>query len=162
MNDRFDLLTTHRDGSTIYSAPHELYNEVMITFPPGYWRDGPVPINIAFMQGFQFQTDMACRLCGSNDHFDDGHPSSKKLPLPLREKLQNFLYDEAMAAENDSPNNGLLSSVLWTGGTFKGYKDYTDEELVTELSEVDWEDPDYAASPGARLWKEVSAVWEAQ
>jgi len=75
------------------------------------------------------------------------------LPPDLRERVQNFLYDEAMAAENDSPNNGLLSSVLWSGGTFKGYKDYTDEELIAELRE------DVEGQDELLLGSEIETLW---
>lgn len=43
--DRFDFHNRLDDGTTVYSAPHEIWNAVSITFPPGYWdsEDGVYP-----------------------------------------------------------------------------------------------------------------------
>lgn len=43
---RFDLRYVGMDGSSVYAAPHELHNEVRITFPADYFgevsnRTGP-------------------------------------------------------------------------------------------------------------------------
>lgn len=37
--DRFTFTKRLEDGSTVYSASHEIWNTVDITFPPGYWGD---------------------------------------------------------------------------------------------------------------------------
>lgn len=42
--DRFTLRILSPDGTSTYSAPHELHNEVHIIFPAGYWdHDGAPP-----------------------------------------------------------------------------------------------------------------------
>lgn len=42
----FTLRSTTPDGETIYGAPHELHNEVLITFPVGYWEPVDPPQTI--------------------------------------------------------------------------------------------------------------------
>lgn len=39
--DAFKHKNTMPDGSTVYAAPHELNNEVLIVFPSGYWDMSP-------------------------------------------------------------------------------------------------------------------------
>lgn len=46
---RFDYAGTLPDGTTVYSASHEIWNTVSITFPPDYWgREMPTWVDVQF------------------------------------------------------------------------------------------------------------------
>lgn len=46
---RFDYAGTLPDGTTVYSADHEIWNVVSITFPDGYWgRKPPTWVELPF------------------------------------------------------------------------------------------------------------------
>lgn len=39
-------LTQDDDGSTIYVAPHEIWNVIEVKFPDGYFDDKPAPLHV--------------------------------------------------------------------------------------------------------------------
>lgn len=46
---RFEYAGTLPDGTTVYSAQHEIWNSVSITFPPEYWgREAPRWVEVPF------------------------------------------------------------------------------------------------------------------
>ena len=42
----FELTGINGDGSSRFVSPHELHNEVVLTFPPGYFAGRPIPLSL--------------------------------------------------------------------------------------------------------------------
>jgi hypothetical protein len=126
MSDHCEFIFRRRlsDGSTVYGCPHEISNEVLITFPPGYWAEEP-PDQVIF-DPFAFQT------------FIEPYKKARELEKLLREQLYEYQKkhrawkdDEQLPLEHVTRNGQFVSIVTTTSRAMY---------LLSAAVSIDWAD----------------------